>query len=180
MNPDPDNLGLPFSTAAPADSAPPAPSPGSRAYTIRAIRYQAVRERTLKGPRQILRPSDAADCFRAYLGEPDREHFAVIALNQHKRPTAIHLVSMGGLNSAPVHPREVYAFAIDQHAGAIIVCHNHPSGDTQPSQDDVRLTEHLRAAGRLLGIELLDHVILGDPAGNPPWVSLREGRVGFP
>jgi len=84
-------------------------------------------------------------------------------------------VSIGCLNSSVVHPREVYKVAVLGNAAAIVACHNHPSGDAEPSADDVSLTRRLAAAGALMGIELLDHIILGDGTG--AWVSLKERGV---
>src|SRR5437667_355505 len=80
------------------------------------------------------------------------------------------------LGAAPVHPREVFKEAIRHSAAAVIVVHNHPSGHPEPSGDDVAITAQLRAAGRLMGIEILDHIIIGERA----FVSLREQRQGFP
>ncbi|HXF83400.1 MAG TPA: JAB domain-containing protein, partial [bacterium] len=84
-------------------------------------------------------------------------------------------VAVGGLASAPVHPREVFKDAIRRSAAAVILVHNHPSGDPEPSRDDLLITEQLRAAGRLVGIEVLDHLIIGERT----FVSLREQGQGF-
>jgi DNA repair protein RadC len=71
-------------------------------------------------------------------------------------------VTSGGLSSSIVHPREVFQRAILQGAAAIILCHNHPSGSTEPSQDDIKVTNKLVQAGKIVGIEVLDHIIIGD------------------
>jgi DNA repair protein RadC len=82
-------------------------------------------------------------------------------------------VSVGSLNESIVHPRELFLEAIRHSAAAVIVVHNHPSGDPAPSPEDVEVTRRLRDAGQILGIELLDHVVLGDGR----WVSLKERGV---
>ena len=90
------------------------------------------------------------------------------------RVLGLHTVSVGCLSSSLVHPREVFKPAILAGSAALLVAHNHPSGDPEPSAEDVALTRRLAAAGTLLGIELLDHLILGE-AGR--FVSLRERGV---
>jgi len=87
------------------------------------------------------------------------------------RVIAYHEVSRGTLDSTLVHPREVFKAAILANAAAIIVCHNHPSGAPSPSPDDVELTRRLVATGNLLGIDVLDHIVVGDGR----YYSLKEG-----
>lgn len=104
-----------------------------------------------------------ADLLRRYL-QPDtldREYFVVALLDGRHRPIALHTVSVGSLSAALVHPREVFKPAIVANAAAIIAGHNHPSGDETPSREDKELTARLAACGKLLGIPLLDHVVLG-------------------
>ena len=96
----------------------------------------------------------------------------VLCLDSKNQPTTLHSVSLGNLNSAPVHPREVFKTAILGNANAIILSHNHPSGDPTPSQEDLDITRRLREAGNILGIEVLDHIILG--GGTESYVSLKE------
>lgn len=83
---------------------------------------------------------------------------------------------MGNVNSSVVRPAEVIRPAVRENAPSIIVVHNHPSGDPTPSQDDIAITRDLLAAGKLLGVELLDHVVIGN---RNRWVSLNEKRLGF-
>ena len=105
----------------------------------------------------------------------DREHFRVLLLNTRHQVLRVATVSVGGLSSAQVHPREVFKEAIRHGAAAIIVVHNHPSGDPTPSQDDKQVTDQLSAAGTLVGIPVLDHIIIGDGQ----YTSLRElGQLG--
>ena len=100
----------------------------------------------------------------------DREHFRVLLLNTRHQVLRVATVSVGGLSSAQVHPREVFKEAIRHGAAAIIVVHNHPSGDPTPSHDDKQVTDQLSAAGTLVGIPVLDHIIIGDGQ----YTSLRE------
>ena len=126
------------------------------------------------GERPAIRgPSDAARLVMEEMRHLDREHFRVLLLNTKRRVIAIRDVSVGGLDSSLVHPRELFKECIRRSSAAVILVHNHPSGDPQPSQDDIRVTRRLCEAGKLLGIEVLDHIIIGDNK----FVSLKE--MGF-
>jgi DNA repair protein RadC len=91
----------------------------------------------------------------------DREHFKILLLNTKNHVIQIHTVSVGSLNASVVHPRECFRPAIAAQAASIILVHNHPSGDVEPSEEDISLTRRLVAAGDLIGIKVLDHVIIG-------------------
>jgi DNA repair protein RadC len=112
--------------------------------------------------RQIHSSADASTLLHTYLADVDREHFVVLMLDQKNKVIGIHTVSIGSLTASVVHPRECFKPAILSNAAAIILAHNHPSGAPQPSQEDRVLTVRLVAAGKLLGISVLDHVIIGD------------------
>lgn len=101
----------------------------------------------------------------------DREHFWALALNTKNQLLRTVEVSVGSLNASIVHPRELYKEAIRLSAAAIVVVHNHPSGDPTPSSADLQLTRRLMKAGDVLGIELLDHVIIGDGGAH---ASIRD------
>ena len=92
----------------------------------------------------------------------DRERFLAVLLDGKNRVLGLNEVSVGTLTASLVHPREVFKAALIGNAAAIIVVHNHPSGDPTPSVEDIAITHRLREAGELLGIRILDHVILGD------------------
>ena len=112
--------------------------------------------------RKITDPSIAAAQARHFLAGLDREHFLVLPLDTKHRPIGVHICSVGTASASLVHPREVYKIAILASASAIIVAHNHPSGDLDPSPEDWAVTRRLRKAGEILGIPLLDHIIVTD------------------
>ena len=91
----------------------------------------------------------------------DREHFVILALNTRNQISGIHTVSVGSLDTSIVHPRGAFKFAILSNASSIILAHTHPSGDTTPSSEDIELTKRLQKAGEVLGIDVLDHIIIG-------------------
>ena len=111
---------------------------------------------------QIRSAVDAATLLHTYLADVDREHFVVLLLNQKNRVLGVHTVSVGSLSASVVHPRETFKAAILSNAAAIICGHNHPSGNCQPSNEDRSLTKRLVECGKLLGINILDHIIIGD------------------
>ncbi|MDR7427808.1 MAG: DNA repair protein RadC [Armatimonadota bacterium] len=118
----------------------------------------------------IRTPADAARLLLPLMRYLDREHFRTVLLNTRHEVMAIVEVAVGSLDSAPIHPREVFKEAVRRSAAALILAHNHPSGNPEPSGDDLAITERLRAAGRIVGIDVLDHLI----TGNGSVVSLRE------
>jgi DNA repair protein RadC len=106
-------------------------------------------------------PLDAASVLRRPLQAEPVEVLGVLCLTTKQELIGYHEVSRGTLNASIVHPREVFKAAVLSNAAAVIVAHNHPSGDPAPSPEDVQLTERLREAGQLLGIDLLDHIVIG-------------------
>ena len=153
----------------------PSPNP-TRPYTIPGFRIALVREpgvRLAERP-QVRVPAEAAPLLAQYIGETDREVFAVALLTIRHRVLGLHTVSVGCLTSSLVHPREVFKPAILAGAAALLLAHHHPTGDPEPSAEDIALTRRLVSAGQLLGIEVLDHVILGESGR---YVSLRERGV---
>ena len=119
---------------------------------------------------KITSPRDVYNLLGPSLREEKREHFVAILMDTKNGVLRTKTVSVGDLSSSVVHPREVFAEAIRHSAASLIVAHNHPSGDPTPSPDDISVTRRLQEAGELLGIELLDHVVLGDNR----FVSLKE------
>ena len=107
-------------------------------------------------------PQDVADFLMPRLRYAAKEQFVVILLNSKNKVIGTEVVSEGSLSSSIVHPREVYAPAMLHHAAAIMVAHNHPSGDPKPSFEDEEVTRMLSRSGKVLGIPMIDHVIIGD------------------
>lgn len=127
--------------------------------------------RQSSGARPVIRcPQDAAQLVMGEMSYLDREHFKVINLNTKKQVMTIDTVSIGSLNSSIVHPREVFKLPIKRSAASLILLHNHPSGDIMPSQEDVEVTKRLVEAGRILGLEILDHLIIGQNK----YLSMKE------
>ena len=121
-------------------------------------------------------PERIADLLREENRAYEVEHFQVVLLNTRRRLIRVERISQGTLDTILVHPREVFKTAISANASAIILAHNHPSGDPTPSEADVKVTRDLIRAGQLLKIEVLDHVIIGRATEQRPkdYVSLRE------
>ncbi|QNB47581.1 DNA repair protein RadC [Thermanaerosceptrum fracticalcis] len=114
------------------------------------------------GPKPAIKsPQEAAQFVMNEMMYLDREHFRVINLNTKNQILAVDTVSIGSLDASLVHPREVFKLPIKRSAASLILIHNHPSGDTSPSREDIEVTKRLAEAGRLLGINILDHIIIG-------------------
>jgi DNA repair protein RadC len=97
-----------------------------------------------------------------HIGQEDREHFVIIMLDTRNKLIGLHTVSIGTLNANLIHPREVFKAPIISNAASIILGHNHPSGDLEPSKEDYDVTDRLKKSGELLGIRILDHIIVSD------------------
>ncbi|EKP94923.1 RadC family protein [Thermaerobacter subterraneus] len=124
---------------------------------------------------RVRGPEDVSRLLMAGMKDLDREHLYVVQLNTKHYVLGVDLISIGTLNGSLVHPREVFRAAVRRGAAALVLVHNHPSGDPTPSPEDVQVTRRLVEAGRIMGIDVLDHVIIG----NQRYASLREaGLVG--
>ncbi len=148
----------------------------------RAARILAAVElgrRTLSATRagrpRLASPTEVADYLLADHAGHAEERFGVLLLDTKHRAIRAVAISRGTLDASLVHPREVFRAASDHAAAAVVLFHNHPSGDPAPSVDDVRLTQRLVEAGELMGIAVIDHVVLGDGC----WHSLRESAPGL-
>lgn len=132
------------------------------AKRINIVSIKIVKEGSiLYDVRQITTPSDAAGLGRLFLEESDREQVIVCCLDTKNHPVSLNVVSIGCLNSSLIHPREIFKTSVLSNAAAIILFHNHPSGDPEPSQEDINITTRIKEAGKIMGIELLDHIIIG-------------------
>lgn len=126
--------------------------------------------------RAVVRsPQDVADLLMAEMGLLDQEQLRVVLLNTKNQVLAVPEVYRGSVNTSLVRVGEVFRDAVRENCPAIIVVHNHPSGDPTPSAEDVEITEQITQAGRLLNIDVLDHLVIG----NQRYVSLRERGLGF-
>ena len=130
----------------------------SKAVSIAAAIELGRRQNNHSG-QQIKKPTDLIPFVQHYSMET-QEHFIVITLNGAHEIIKIKTISVGTINRTVVHPREVFLPAIKDMAAALIVCHNQPSGNSTPSQDDIETTQRLTAAGTHLGIQILDHIII--------------------
>ena len=120
----------------------------------------------------IRSPQDAIDLIRDIIGDEDREVLLVLVLNSKNMINAVHRCHVGSLNASVVHPREVFKSCILNNGASLIVAHGHPSGDPIPSREDIEITKRLKEAGNIMGIELLDHIIVGGNSNKS--TSLKE------
>lgn len=142
-------------------------------FTIKAVKEKSAKYDVSKF---IKTPADASELFNeVFEVENECEEVLLIAtLDIKNKVTGVFEVSRGSLNSSIVHPREIFKRAIVNNAASIIVCHNHPSGDPTPSQEDINVTRRLAEAGKIIGIDIIDHVIIGE---NSRYISLKEKNV---
>lgn len=127
------------------------------------VSIKMIKESSIKYEnRKINNPWDGFKLLRDMLEDCDRENMVVVCLNTKNEPINIAVVSVGTLNSSLVHPREIFKTAILSNSNKILIAHNHPSGKVEPSNEDDKITKRLKEAGELLGIEVLDHLIIGD------------------
>lgn len=123
----------------------------------------------------LYTPADAAALLMAEISHLEQEHFCVLFLDARYRVLGIQTLYRGNLTLTQIRVGEVFREAIRRNCAGIVVAHNHPSGDPTPSPDDIAVTRQLVEAGRLLGIEVLDHLIIGQQR----WISMRDRRLGF-
>lgn len=149
---------------------------------VKAVQVQAAIELGRRAglqdgpePVRVTSPSEAAELLQSEMGMLEQEHLRVVLLSMKNHVLGVHEVYKGSVCASLVRVGEVYREAVRRNCPAIIVAHNHPSGDPAPSPEDIHITRQLVEAGRLLDIELLDHLIIG----RRRWVSLRERGLGF-
>jgi len=109
----------------------------------------------------IKDPEAVVKAIRASIKDKAKEHFKLILLNPRNKIVGISTISIGTLNASLVHPREVFKDAIMHNAASVVLAHNHPSGDPEPSEDDLKITKKLVDSGKILGIEVIDHIVIG-------------------
>ena len=126
-----------------------------KSFEIREVEY------TYETRPKIVGPEDVVKTVKPMIADPNKEFFITLYLNTKNGILKQEIISIGSLNANIVHPREVFKSACMISASSIIVAHNHPSGDPTPSIEDIELTKKLVEAGKVLGINVLDHVIIG-------------------
>lgn len=131
------------------------------AKRVNIVSLKLVKENSFLYPeRNVKSPEDAYMLLKQFLVDIDREHFIVVCLDTKNQPTAINICHIGSLNASIVHPREVLKPAILSNSASIIVAHNHPSNDPTPSREDIEVTKRLVEAGKIIGIDVLDHLVV--------------------
>ena len=136
-------------------------------YTTRLVREASF---TFPEREQVNCPTDVAAVLQEYFRDKDREEFLVVLLDAANTVTGLSRVSVGGLAASIVEPRQVFKTAILSNAAAIICVHNHPSGNLEPSREDIRVTRQLVEAGTLMGVPVYDHIIIAEKG----YTSLAE------
>jgi len=130
----------------------------------RVVRETEINDKKIEEERRkyksVTSPEDLFDIIRDKIGNFSKEHFFVVSLDTRNNFIGMDEVSVGTLTASLVHPRETFETAIKRHAAHIIIAHNHPSGETDPSEDDLRITKRLVEAGKIMGIDVLDHLII--------------------
>lgn len=127
------------------------------------IRLEMVKEsRSLYGMQRFQEPQVAADMVRPLVERSGREMFMVMSLDTKLSPLALEIVTVGSVNACFVDMKDIFRHSILNHAAKIICFHNHPSGDPEPSREDMALTRRIGKCGKLLGIEMVDHIIIGE------------------
>ncbi|MDD5008699.1 MAG: DNA repair protein RadC [Syntrophorhabdaceae bacterium] len=122
---------------------------------------QELEKETLYEGYDIKDPQGVVRAVRGTIQDKAKEHFKLILLNTRNKIIGLSTVSIGTLNASLVHPREVFKDAIRHSASSVVIAHNHPSGDPEPSEEDLKITRRLVESGKILGIEVLDHIIIG-------------------
>jgi len=137
--------------------------PNQSAKRVDIVSIKLVEEGSVryKG-RTIHRPDDGYTLMKEFLDGLDWEHFLVVSLDTKNQPVSVNVCHIGSLNASLVHPREVLKVAILSNAAFVMVGHDHPSGNTEPSREDIEVTKRLKEACELMGIHLLDHLIIDD------------------
>ena len=131
---------------------------GSAKATLILAAIEFARRRIKPAGVKIETPADVLPLLHHY-ADRRQEHFLAVTINGANEVMAVRVISIGLIDRSPVHPREVFAEAVAERASGIIVAHNHPAGSLQPSPQDIESTRQLKEAGRVIGIELLDHII---------------------
>lgn len=112
--------------------------------------------------KKCMSPKDVYAILKPAIGKHKKEHFVLLSFDTRNQLLGTDTISIGTINASLVHPRELFGMAIRRHAVSVIIAHNHPSGDPDPSDEDIHVTAKIMEAGKLLGIQVLDHIIVGE------------------
>ena len=143
------------------------------------VRVRMIPDRTLFSSKPVSNPEEAVNLIIREFRDLDREVFMVMNLTCHMQVINLDICSVGTLTYTVVHPRDIFKTSILSNAANVMLIHNHPSGELEPSQEDLDMTERMVSAGRVLGIDVVDHLIIGPK--DMSYTSLRErGVMEFP
>lgn len=146
-------------------------------HKLESVTIRLVRDNPLYSDKAIRTTKDAIDLVGMMMSELDRETICIINLNAASKPINMSVVSVGGVSTVYCEPASVFKSAILSNAAYIIILHNHPSGDITPSREDISLTKRMIAAGELMGIPVLDHIVVGrQREGEKFYYSMEEHR----
>lgn len=143
---------------------------GIQLLCIGELSRRIWKKKTIEQTRKFHEPKDVAEYYQEDMRHKEQEQFRVMMFNTKQVMIGDVLVTKGTVNAVIASPREIYIEALKYQAVSVILVHNHPSGDPEPSHEDIKLTKRVREAGELLGIRLLDHIIIGDNS----YVSMKE------
>ena len=149
--------------------------PITNPYELEVVSIRLVKDAPICSGHPITKPEDAVELVGEYLCQMDREVLCVINLKTDGTPINCNIVSIGAIDETIAHPREIYKSSILCNASRIMLVHNHPSANLEPSKADVRLTDRMIKVGDLMGIPLIDHVIVG--GDNRQYFSLRAREM---
>ena len=143
---------------------------------IKVVNVRLVKEPSLYSTKEVTSPEVVMEVVAGELKNYDREVFAILNLKTNGKPINLHICSIGTLDATMVNPREAFKAIILSNAASFICVHNHPSGNCEPSQDDIAVTERMVRCGELMGIKMLDHIIIAAETGEQA-SFLRKGLL---
>ena len=143
---------------------------------IKVVNVRLVKEPSLYSTKEVTSPEAVMEVVASELKNYDREVFAILNLKTNGKPINLHICSVGTLDAAMINPREAFKAIILSNAAAFICIHNHPSGNCEPSQADIAVTERMVRCGELMGIKMLDHIIIAAETGEQA-SFLRKGLL---
>lgn len=144
-------------------------------FKLERVSIRLVKDAPLYSDKPLNNPAQVVEALGKELCEMDREVMYIINMKTNSVPINVSLVSIGTLNASLVEPRELFKSSVLSNAASIVLCHNHPSSDILPSQSDLHLTARLKMAGEIIGIDVLDHIIVG--GDNAKYFSFAENNI---